>query len=142
MLKPLLLLLTFLFITFHSIDRRKLVGKWQLQEFYILDENKEKQKIDLEKYSDCEKRSYLEITENSFKSVTFSTFYAKKVWCFKDIKQNGYTLEYDFKKDTYIIESGVMGSRISLTIVALNDSILQLEDRDSFKQYKRVKKTL
>lgn len=140
MVKSLVLLLSLFFISSNSIDKRKLVGKWQLNAFYILEKNKEKQEVDLEKYSDCEKRSYLEINDSIFKSVSYSTFYARKVWCFKDTKQYKYNLVYDFNKNTYNIEDSFNFKSIKYSIVVLNDSILQLEDQNSLKEYRKVKK--
>jgi hypothetical protein len=118
------------------IDNRKLIGKWQLSALYIKNNNI-KQAIDLEKYSDCEKRSTIEFKDSTMKSVSYSTFYSKKVWCFKDAKT--YIFKVNYERDKCLLIGKISRhEEFNFTIVSLNDSILELEDRSFFKQYKKV----
>lgn len=120
-----------------SIDSRKLKGKWQLNALYVK-RNNIKEPVDLEKYSNCEKKSTLEFKDSILKSVAYTTFYGKKVWCFKDAKTYVYKINFDRDK-TLLVGTLSRFEQVSWTIVALNDSILQLEDRSFFKEYKKIK---
>lgn len=132
------LLSVVILISVHTgIDSRKLKGKWQLNALYVK-KNNIKEAVDLEKYSNCEKKSTLEFKDSIMKSVAYTTFYGKKVWCFKDTKTYVYKINFD-KGKTFLVGAFSRFEQVSWTIVTLNDSILQLEDRSFLKEYKKIK---
>ncbi|MEC4003633.1 lipocalin family protein [Flavobacterium sp. SUN052] len=127
-------------------DFQKIIGDWQLYEFYYDGKNK----LNLEHYADCEKKETLQFKDSIYKNITYSSFGTK---CFKEINTSKYKITNDYNSGKneweYIIKVRFKGQYLDLIIIELNDSILKigtknhpsLKDFNQIKTYKKTKKS-
>ena len=111
-----------------KFDVKKIIGSWQLNEFYF----NGKTKLDLDLYADCEKKETIKFNDSIVKNVTFTSFGPK---CFKAINSCNYKIESSYNREKedweYRINTACKAFPKNMIIIELNDSILKIGQRNN-----------